>query len=181
MTKVPAKATYVLEVDHPEFEGRARFVQNFVDNADLDANGHGTNIAGTIGSKTYGVAKKTQLFAVKVLNEYTAGQTSGILAGMDFMCSESIVVNMSLSVASSPAINAAARYIVKSGYFLAVAAGNDDTDASHVTGLAAYFLGLKDIKASKICNLIASMSLIDVIKGIPENTVNLLIQNGEAK
>ncbi|KAH7260968.1 peptidase S8/S53 domain-containing protein [Fusarium redolens] len=234
--------TYVLdtgiEVEHPEFEGRARFVQNFVDNADLDANGHGTHIAGTIGSKTYGVAKKTQLFAVKVLNEYTAGQTSGILAGMDFIvedaatrkCPRGIVVNMSVSVASSPAINAAARYIVKSGYFLAVAAGNDDTDASHVspsnepmactvgataqidtralfsnygvsvdvfapgvdikstsmttphvTGLAAYLLGLKDIKASELCNLIASMSLKDVIKGIPENTVNLLIQNGEAK
>ncbi|EGU74162.1 hypothetical protein FOXB_15324 [Fusarium oxysporum f. sp. conglutinans Fo5176] len=233
--------TYVLdtgiEVDHLEFEGRARFVQNFVDNADLDANGHGTHIAGTIGSKTYGVAKKTQLFAVKVLNEYTAGQTSGILAGMDFIvedaatrkCPKGIVVNMSVSVASSPAINAAARYIVKSGYFLAVAAGNDDTDASHVspsnepmactvgataqkdtrasfsnygvsvdvfapgvdikstsmatphvTGLAAYLLGLKDIKASELCNLIASMSLKDVMKGIPENTVNLLIQNGEA-
>ncbi|KAF5711074.1 cuticle-degrading protease [Fusarium mundagurra] len=141
--------TYVIdtgiEVDHPpeeqELEGRARFVQNFVDNADLDANGHGTHIAGTIGSKTYGVAKKTQLFAVKVLNEYTAGQTSGIIAGMDFIaedaatrkCPKGIVVNMSLSVSSSPAINAAARYIVKSGYFLAVATGNDDTDASHVS------------------------------------------------
>lgn len=50
-------------------------MQNFVDNADLDANGHGTHIAGAIGSKTYGVAKKAQLFAIKVLNEYTAGQT----------------------------------------------------------------------------------------------------------
>ncbi|KLO85826.1 Uncharacterized protein LW93_14447 [Fusarium fujikuroi] len=223
---------------------------NFIDNADLDANGHGTHIAGTFGSKTYGVAKKTQLFAVKVLNEYTAGQSSGILAGMDFIvedaatrkCSKGIVVNMSFSVAPSPAINAAARYIVKSGYFLAVAAGNDDTDASqvspsnepmactvgataendtrasfsnygvlvdifapgivikstwirggvklesgtsmatpHVTGLAAYLLGLKNIKASELCNLIATMSLEDVIKGIPENTVNLLIQNSEAK
>ncbi|CVK94096.1 probable endopeptidase K [Fusarium mangiferae] len=209
--------TYVLdtgiEVDHPgkqEFEGRARFVQNFVDNADLDANGHGTQF----------VAKKTQLFAVKVLNAYTAGQTSGILAGMDFIvedaatrkCPKGIVVNMSLSVASSPAINAAVRYIVKPGCFLASAAGNDGTDASHVspsnepmactstwikgsvklesgtsmatahvTGLAAYLLGLKDIKASELCNLIATMSLEDVIKGIPENTVNLLIQNSEAK
>ncbi|CZR36246.1 putative endopeptidase K [Fusarium proliferatum ET1] len=224
--------TYVLdtgiEVDHPELEGGARFVQNFVDNADLDANGHGTHIAGTFGSKTYGVAKKTQLFAVKVLNEYTAGQSSGILAGMDFIaedaatrkCLKGIVFNMSFSVAPSPAINAAARYIVKSGCFLAVAAGNDDTDASqvspsnepmayifapgidikstwikggvklesgtsmatlHVTGLAAYLLGPKNIKASELCNLIATMSLEDVIKGIPENTVNLLIQNSEAK
>ncbi|CVL04868.1 probable endopeptidase K [Fusarium proliferatum] len=224
--------TYVLdtgiEVDHPELEGGARFVQNFVDNADLDANGHGTHIAGTFGSKTYGVAKKTQLVAVKVLNEYTAGQSSGILAGMDFIaedaatrkCLKGIVFNMSFSVAPSLAINAAARYIVKSGCFLAVAAGNDDTDASqvspsnepmayifapgidikstwikggvklesgtsmatlHVTGLAAYLLGPKNIKASELCNLIATVSLEDVIKGIPENTVNLLIQNSEAK
>lgn len=175
---------------------------------------------------------------------------SGILAGMDFIaedaatrkCLEGIVVNMSLSVAPLPAINAAARYIVNSGYFLASAAGNDDTDASHVspsnepmactvgaaaqsdartsfsnygvsvdvfapgvdikstwikggvklesgtsmatphvTGLAAYLLGLKNIKASELCNLLATMSLEDVIKGIPENTVNLLIQNSEAK
>ncbi|KAF5974656.1 putative endopeptidase K [Fusarium bulbicola] len=49
---------------------------------------------------------------------------------------------------------------------------------SHVTGLAAYLLGLKDIKAPELCNLVASMSLKDVIKGIPKNTVNLLIQNG---
>ncbi|QGI61056.1 hypothetical protein CEK26_005024 [Fusarium fujikuroi] len=248
------RCTYVLdtgiEVDHPELEGGARFVQNFVDNADLDANGHGTHIAGTFGSKTYGVAKKTQLFAFKVLNEYTAGQSSGILAVMAFIvedaatrkCPKGIVVNMSLSVPPSPAINAAARYIVRSGYFLASAAGNDDTDASHVspsneptactvgataqsdarasfsnygvsvdvfapgvdikstwikggvklesgtsmatphvTGLAAYLLGLKNIKASELCNLIATMSLEDLTKGIPENTVNLLIQNSEAK
>ncbi|VTT55465.1 unnamed protein product [Fusarium fujikuroi] len=257
MTKVPAKADALMFLTQAsksttlsELEGGARFVQNFVDNADLDANGHGTHIAGTFGSKTYGVAKKTQLFAFKVLNEYTAGQSSGILAGMDFIvedaatrkCPKGIVVNMSFSVAPSPAINAAARYIVKSGYFLAVAAGNDDTDASqvspsnepmactvgataendtrasfsnygvlvdifapgivikstwirggvklesgtsmatpHVTGLAAYLLGLKNIKASELCNLIATMSLEDVIKGIPENTVNLLIQNSEAK
>nr|RBQ83877.1 hypothetical protein FVER53263_03737 [Fusarium verticillioides] len=214
---------------HPgEFEGRARFVQNFVDNADLDANGHGTHIAGSIGSKTYGVAKKTQLFAVKVLNEYTAGQTSGILAGMDFIienaanrkCSKGIVVNMPLSVASSPAINATALYRQIGNESVARTVGataHNDTRVSFFNygvsvdvfapgvyikstwikggvklesgtsmatppiGLAAYLLGIKDIKASELCNLIATMSLKDVIKGIPENTVNLLIQNGEAK
>ncbi|KAF4442240.1 putative endopeptidase K [Fusarium austroafricanum] len=246
--------TYVLdtgiEVEHPEFEGRARFIQNYVDNADMDANGHGTHIAGTIGSKTYGVAKKTQLFAVKILDNMRMGQTSSTIAGMDFVvddaktrkCPKGIVVNMSVSHAASPAINAAARYIVNSGIFLAVAAGNDDSDASqgspsnepmactvgasaqndtrasfsnwgvsvdvfapgvdikstwikggvklmsgtsmatpHVAGLGAYLLGMKDIKASSLCNLISKMSLKDVLKGIPDNTVNLLIQNGEAK
>ncbi|KAM0257918.1 hypothetical protein ACHAPA_011520 [Fusarium lateritium] len=238
-----------IEVEHPEFEGRAKFVQNFVDNADLDANGHGTHVAGTIGSKTYGVAKKTKLFAVKVLNENTEGQTSGIIAGMDFVaedaatrkCPKGIVVNMSISLASSPAVNAAARFITKSGLFLAVAAGNDDSDAfqvspanepsactvgatvkndtralfsnygvvidvfapgveikstwvhggfkvksgtsmatPHVTGLAAYLMGLSKVKASTLCNRIASSALKGIIKGVPENTVNLLIQNDKA-
>ncbi|KAF5611573.1 serine protease precursor [Fusarium subglutinans] len=163
----------------------------------MPINGHGTRIAGTIGSKTYGVAKKTQVFAVKVLNEYTAGQTSGILAGMDPIvedaatrkCPKGIVVNMSFSAASSAAINTAAIYIVKLVVLslrrvavdaFALGTGIKSTwikggvkvesctsmATSHVTGFAAYLLGLKDIKASELCNLIASMSLKDVIKGI---------------
>lgn len=53
---------------HPEFEGRATFLANFAGDAiNNDGNGHGTHCAGTIGSKTYGVAKKIKLFAIKVL------------------------------------------------------------------------------------------------------------------
>jgi subtilisin family serine protease len=32
--------------------------------------GHGTHVAGTIGSKTYGVAKKSKLFGIKVCSQY---------------------------------------------------------------------------------------------------------------
>ena len=54
---------------HPEFEGRASFLANFAgDGQNSDGNGHGTHCAGTVGSKTYGVAKKAKLFAVKVLD-----------------------------------------------------------------------------------------------------------------
>jgi subtilisin family serine protease len=54
---------------HPEFEGRATFLANYAgDGQNSDGNGHGTHVAGTIGSKTYGVAKKTKLYAVKVLD-----------------------------------------------------------------------------------------------------------------
>jgi subtilisin family serine protease len=54
---------------HPEFEGRATFLANFAgDGQNTDGNGHGTHCAGTIGSKTYGVAKKTKLYGVKVLD-----------------------------------------------------------------------------------------------------------------
>lgn len=58
-----------ISTTHPEFEGRATFLANFAgDGSNTDGNGHGTHCAGTVGSKTYGVAKKTKLYAVKVLD-----------------------------------------------------------------------------------------------------------------
>ncbi|OTB11953.1 hypothetical protein K445DRAFT_306670 [Daldinia sp. EC12] len=127
-----------IEVDHEEFEGRAKFLNNFADDDDTDGNGHGTHVAGTIGSKTYGVAKKTSLFAVKVLDASGSGTNSGVIAGMDFVakdaagqtCPKGVVVNMSLGGSSSTAVNQAAASIVDAGLFLAVAAGNEATDAS---------------------------------------------------
>jgi subtilisin family serine protease len=58
-----------IDVAHPDFEGRATFLANFVgDNKNTDGNGHGTHCAGTAGSRTYGVAKNAKLLAVKVLD-----------------------------------------------------------------------------------------------------------------
>ncbi len=62
-----------IDVTHPDFEGRATFVSNQVDDDDTDGNGHGTHVAGTIGSATYGVAKKVSLYAVKVLDADGSG------------------------------------------------------------------------------------------------------------
>ncbi|KAI1344276.1 subtilisin-like protease PR1K [Xylariaceae sp. FL0016] len=127
-----------IDVDHEDFEGRATFLDNEVDSDNTDGNGHGTHVAGTIGSATYGVAKKTQLFAVKVLDASGSGTNSGVIAGMDFVasdasgqdCPNGVVVNMSLGGSKSTAVNNAAASIVDAGLFLAVAAGNDGADAS---------------------------------------------------
>jgi subtilisin family serine protease len=62
-------------VNHTQFEGRATWLYNAVDKQDTDGNGHGTHVAGTIGSAAYGVAKKTKLYAVKVLNASGSGST----------------------------------------------------------------------------------------------------------
>ncbi|RYP70853.1 hypothetical protein DL769_004828 [Monosporascus sp. CRB-8-3] len=126
-----------IDVDHPEFEGRAEWLENFADQRNADGQGHGTHVAGTIGSATYGVAKKTKLFAIKVLNDNGEGTTSGVVAGMDFVvsnagsqtCPNGVVVNMSLGGGFSMSINSAAASIVDAGHFLAVAAGNDGADA----------------------------------------------------
>ncbi|KAI0969258.1 subtilisin-like protease PR1K [Xylaria arbuscula] len=128
-----------IDVTHPDFEGRATFASNQVDNDNTDGNGHGTHVAGTIGSKTYGVAKKVNLYAVKVLGADGSGTNAGVIAGMDYVvsdapsrdCPKGVVVNLSLGGGVSSSVNDAAANVVSAGNFLAVAAGNEAQDASN--------------------------------------------------
>jgi subtilisin family serine protease len=78
-----------IRVTHSEFEGRATFAANFVNDVDTDENGHGSHVAGTIGGKTFGVAKKVSLVGVKVLDADGAGTNSGVISGMNFGTSPS--------------------------------------------------------------------------------------------
>jgi subtilisin family serine protease len=56
-----------IDIEHPEFEGRA--VHGFDSTNDHSCiNLHGTHVAGTVGSHTYGVAKNSTLVDVRVLN-----------------------------------------------------------------------------------------------------------------
>ena len=52
---------------------------------DADRNGHGTHCAGTVGSATYGVAKTSNLIAVKVLGDHGAGSSTDIISGLQFV------------------------------------------------------------------------------------------------
>ncbi|KAI1141914.1 oryzin precursor [Hypoxylon sp. FL0543] len=129
-------------IDHPDFEGRASFGANFVEgnSNDTDENGHGTHVAGITGSTTYGVAKKTNLVAVKVLNAAGSGAISQVIAGLQWAVDNATseqrigkaVANISLGALRilSSAVNTAAAAAVEAGLFLAVAAGNGDMDAS---------------------------------------------------
>lgn len=73
--------------DHEDFEGRATMLYNAVDNCTTDQAGHGSHVAGTIGGKTFGVAKKVKLVGVKVMGMDIGGTTSTVIDGMNFgMC-----------------------------------------------------------------------------------------------
>ncbi|KAG6296147.1 Cuticle-degrading protease [Claviceps purpurea] len=149
-----------IEAGHPQFEGRATFLKSFVSGQNADGNGHGTHCAGTIGSKTYGVAKKVKLYGVKVLNDAGSGPYSAIIAGMDYVaqdartraCPKGAIASMSLGGAKSTAVNQAAAALVRSGVFLAVAAGNNNRDAANTSPaseVTACTVGATDINDNR--------------------------------
>ena len=66
-----------------EFEGRASWGKTIPQNVeDEDGNGHGTHCAGSIASATYGVAKKANVIAVKVLGSNGSGTMSDVVGGV---------------------------------------------------------------------------------------------------
>ncbi|ATY58476.1 ase T precursor [Cordyceps militaris] len=128
-----------IDDSHPDFGGRALQVKSFVDGEPADGHGHGTHCAGTIASNTYGVAKKTKVYGVKVLDNNGSGSWSNVIAGMDFVVNDSrerdcpggTLASMSLGGGYSAAINGGAAELVSSGVFVSVAAGNDNRDAAN--------------------------------------------------
>ncbi|UNI22218.1 hypothetical protein JDV02_008127 [Purpureocillium takamizusanense] len=125
-----------IDASHKDFGGRATQRKSFVDGQATDGNGHGTHCSGTIGSNTYGIAKKTNLYGVKVLDDSGSGSWSAVIAGMDYVatdykthsCPKGVFVNLSLEGGYSKSMNDAAAGLVKRGFFIGAAAGNSNTD-----------------------------------------------------
>jgi subtilisin family serine protease len=92
-----------------------------------DCNGHGTHVAGTVGGKTYGVAKAVTLSPVRVLDCSGSGTWSGVIAGLDWVAGNhhaTAVANMSLGGGASTAVDDAVRNTIAAGVTVVVAAGN---------------------------------------------------------
>jgi subtilisin family serine protease len=117
-----------IRFDHTEFGGRAESGYDAVDGGTADdCNGHGTHVAGTVGGATYGVAKGVRLVAVRVLDCGGGGTWAGVIAGVDWVTTNSVkpaVANMSLGGGASAAVDAAVKNSIGSGVAYAVAAGN---------------------------------------------------------
>ena len=125
---------------HPQFGTRALAVYDAVSTTGIDCNGHGTHVAGTIGSTTYGVAKGVRLRGVRVLNCQGSGTSSGVLAGIDWVRLNHVkpaVANMSLGGGYSSAQNTAVTNLSNAGVFVAVAAGNENQNACNVSPASA--------------------------------------------
>ncbi|MER5181810.1 S8 family serine peptidase [Streptomyces sp. NPDC002896] len=124
-----------VRITHSNFGGRASYGYDAVDNDSTaqDGNGHGTHVAGTVASTTYGVAKAAKIVAVRVLDDDGSGTTDGVVAGIDWVTQNAVkpaVANMSLGGGADTVLDTAVANSIASGVTYAVAAGNDNANAS---------------------------------------------------
>jgi subtilisin family serine protease len=105
-----------------------------------DLNGHGTHVAGSIASRTFGVAKRATIVSVKIVNQYGGGTFASLLAGLDYVLAQKLanpstpmVVNMSVAGGRSDSVNEAVNAVADAGVVIAAAAGNDNKDACQVS------------------------------------------------
>lgn len=121
--------------EHPDFEGRVVRGADFTGEGGGDKNGHGTHVAGIIGSKTYGAAKGVNIIEVKVLTGMGTGNLSAVIAGIDFAVNHrrktgrKSVANLSLGAGFNSVLNSAVNAAVESGLSMIVAAGNTNSAA----------------------------------------------------
>lgn len=144
--------TYIYIIDtginskHTEFTGRITLGASFIEDSEgEDDQGHGSHCAGTAAGKTYGVAKKSNLIAVKVLGADGSGSNSGVLQGIDWAVQHATdnghidraVLSMSLGGTYSKTTNDAIREATNAGAFITVAAGNEGEDAENSSPASA--------------------------------------------
>jgi subtilisin family serine protease len=143
-----------IRITHQDFGSRASVATDTVDddgvpnNDDhdvplpgqdgLDQNGHGTHVAGIIGSATYGVAKGVNIRSIRSLNSNGGGFASDVIAAVNWVTANRInpaVVNMSLAFVEpytvEPGVTLndldnAVRNSIANGVTYVIGAGNGD-------------------------------------------------------
>ncbi|KAI1335612.1 subtilisin-like protein [Xylariaceae sp. FL0016] len=131
-----------IDIAHAEFGGRATWGATM----DVDENGHGTHVAGTIGGNTVGVDNSTLLIAVKVFGGPGAtGTMTDVMDGIQWAVNDAqnartinrSVINMSLGGSQSQPLDDLVNSAHNAGMTVVVAAGNDGADACGTSPAAA--------------------------------------------
>ncbi|WP_190215995.1 S8 family serine peptidase, partial [Kitasatospora indigofera] len=115
-------------------------VTSCVENAGVDDNGHGSNVAGIVGGLDngigyVGVAPGARLWSVKALNSKGSGSSEEIVNAIDWVTAhagEIEVANISIGFDGTvQAINDAVNRAISKGIVVVVSAGNDHRDVSN--------------------------------------------------
>lgn len=121
-----------INLNHEQFEGRARWGVSANGLPQRDGTGHGTHVAGTAAGKRVGVAKAANLVAVRVLDDSGRGAVSAAISAVNWVIDEVTVrtrapsvINMSLGYPASNVLDAAVTAAVDNGIHVVAAAAND--------------------------------------------------------
>lgn len=123
---------------HTDFGGRAEAGYDAITQTpgQVDNNGHGTHVAGTIGGSKYGVAKGVTIVPVKVCGADGSCSGSAILHALSWAvttnrptANRKKVINMSLGGGLWSALDSAVANATNAGVSVVVAAGNSNVDA----------------------------------------------------
>lgn len=128
-----------IDYNHPDLKDNYRGGYNFLlensDPYDDSRTGHGTHIAGIIAAKdngtgVVGVAPDASIYALKALNMFMFGNTSNVLAALEWAISNKMdVINVSFGMPNDPlffsqAVKDACDLAHQSGIIIVAAAGN---------------------------------------------------------
>lgn len=123
-----------IDLDHPDFGGRIGKSVSLESAGQTpnDCAGHGTHVAGTAASKTYGMATGATLHSVRVLDCAGAGSLAGVIAGLNWVAENAeikSVVNLSLGGNYSATLNSTVSRLAAGGIPVVTAAGNEAVSA----------------------------------------------------
>jgi subtilisin family serine protease len=129
-----------IRISHRDFSARARALYDVYCavpyeqsrcTGGQDVDGHGTHVAGIIGGDTHGVAKRVNLFSVRVL-DHEAYTEDDLIEGIDTVIKyhhKPAIINISLGGPEDPHVDQAVANAVDSGITVVMGAGNESMDA----------------------------------------------------
>ncbi|SCU95335.1 LAMI_0F02058g1_1 [Lachancea mirantina] len=132
--------------DHPELRGRVTKLADFTkeENITGDPHGHGTAVAGVVGSVTYGVAKKCNLVDVRIADSTGKARLLSVLQGLEFiskvapMTERPSVALLPYTIWQNVILNSAVDAMIsESRVPLVVAAGNFNTSSCNFSPASA--------------------------------------------
>lgn len=139
-----------IDYDHPDLRPRARPGFDAFGGDGSDDNGHGTHMAGIVGGTEHGVAKRSRLISVKVVDSEGGGTVDGLLEGIEWIterASGPSVVNFVIGLPPSDVLDDVVRRSIDSGITYSVEGGagsNDVADLSPARVTEAITVGASD-------------------------------------
>jgi len=128
-----------IDTSHPAFAGMAANVFDATGGGPI-CNGHGTAVAGILGSTTHGVAAGVQLRGVRALGCTGSGTTSQVISAVNWVAANHVppaVANFSMAGGVSTALNSAVAALVSTGVFTTAAVANGGSSSCSSSPVSA--------------------------------------------